>query len=320
MAQVVTNENMLEFIQNRQVPEFKAPEPTAEAKPETPEPKPEAPKAEPARDESGKFVAKEQAEAAPPEPKPAESEDPDDAELPERVRRQIGKKHRQMKEAEEFARDEARRAMAAEARAEELQRKLEALNQPKSQAPSDASDEPKPEDFKTVGEYAKAYTKWEVAQSLKVEREQAAKSRQQQAVQHAQDEFGKRVAEFAKTIPDYDEIVSQADVDVPQHIAIHIVESDVGPALGYHLAKNPDELTRLKSLSPTRAIAELGKLEMKLEKKPQPPAAAPQVSKAPAPIQPLEGKTTPVPKDPSQMSFQELRAYRQQQRSEGKYR
>jgi hypothetical protein len=30
MAQVVTNENMLEFIQNRQVPEFKAPD----AKPE----------------------------------------------------------------------------------------------------------------------------------------------------------------------------------------------------------------------------------------------------------------------------------------------
>jgi hypothetical protein len=74
-------------------------------------------------------------------------------------------------------------------------------------------------------------------------------------------------------------------------------------------------------------LAELGKLEDRLfATKPEAAADKPtqatstQVSRAPAPIQPLDGKTTVVAKDPSQMSFQELRALRIQQRAEGKWR
>jgi hypothetical protein len=327
MAQVVTNENMLEFIQNGEVPQFKAPdvkaEAPAEAKVEAPKvetPK-EPEKATPPRGEDGKFVKADEKEAA-----KAADDDPEDADLPERVRRQIGKKHRMQKEAEEFARDEARRAMAAEARAEQLQRELEALKNPKSGPDSSNGDEPKPDDFKTVGEYAKALTKWEVAQAKKAEDAEKARQTQARAIESATDKLGERVAEFAKATPDYAEVMETADWDVPPHMQAYFVDSENPGLLGYHLAKNPDEFDRIAKLSPIRAFAELGKLEDKLTAKPVAPAKEPapaastQVSRAPAPIQPLEGKSTPVAKDPSQMTFQELRAYRQEQRAAGKYR
>ena len=104
----------------------------------------------------------------------------------------------------------------------------------------------------------------------------------------------------------------------------YIVESDVGPQLAAHLVKNPGEAERIAKLSPVRMIAELGKLETKLDAEPQPAkAAAPvkQVSKAPAPIQALSSDASAVAqKDPSQMSFAELRALRESQKKAGTYR
>jgi hypothetical protein len=332
MAQVVTNENMLEFIQNRQVPEFKAPD--VEAKVEAPEADAKvSEKTEQPRAEDGKFVkADEPAKAGDTAAKAADTEDEHDddgAKLSDAVKRKIdkivAKKHRAMKEAEEFGRDEARRALAAEARAEALQRQIDELKGSKSgtgPASDEGDDEPKPEDFKTVGEYAKALTKYEVAQAEKAKSAEKAKQSQAQQIQNATEKLGERVAEFAKTVPDYAEVMESADWDVPPHVQAYFVDSENPGLLGYHLAKHPDEYDRIAKLSPIRAFAELGKLEDKLvAKKPEvttTPAA--QVSRAPAPIQPLEGKSTTVAKDPSQMTFQELRAHRQAERAAGRYR
>jgi hypothetical protein len=340
MAQVVTNENMLEFIQNRQVPEFKAPE----------APKPDsattdkapaaaiataetatAAKDEPARGADGKFVKTDEA-AKPVEPaaKAADDDEHDDdgAKLSDAVKRKIdkivAKKHRAMKEAEEFARDEYRERKAAVERAEALQREIDALKAGKSgTGPASNGDEPKPEDFKTVGEYAKAVTKYEVAQAKQAESAEASKQTQKQQIQAATERLSERVTEFAKSTPDYAEVMEQADWDVPAHMQAYFVDSEVPGLLGYHLAQNRDEFDRIAKLSPIRAFAELGKLEDKLTAKPvaeKAAPAAPQVSRAPAPITPLEGKSTTVAKDPSQMNFAELRAHRQAERAAGKYR
>jgi hypothetical protein len=330
MVQVVTNENIVELIQTGKVAEFKAPDAKPEEKPLEVKPSDVASKEDVGarledkpRGEDGKFVAKDKTEGA----AKAEVDDPADenfgADLPERVTRQMARKHKAMKEAEEFGRQEYRDRRAAEERAERAERALAELQSQKSgpAAVEGADKEPNPEDFKTVGEYTKALTKYEVAQANKAQRASDEQRRQQESTQVAQTEFGKRVAEVMKEIPDYSEVVSAADVDVPAHIAQYIVESPVGPQLGYALAKDLKELDRLKSLSPIRAIAELGKLEITLEKKPDPPAAepakaaAPQVSRAPAPITPLETTgTTAVIKDPKDMSFQELRAHRMAER------
>ena len=346
MAQVLTNENMVEFIQTRQAPEFKAPEAKDAAKPSeavaakpadsATASAPEPAKAEQPRAEDGKFVKAEEAQirwtepakAEEPAAKAAEDDEHDDdgAKLSDAVKRKIdkivAKKHRAMKEAEEFARDEYRERKAAVERAEALQREIDALKAGKSQpgTASSEGDEPKPEDFKTVGEYAKALTKWEVAQAKKADSADQAKQTQKQQIEAVQQQFAERVAATAKDIPDYLEVVGAADWEVPHHIQAYIVDSENGARLGYHLAKNRDEFDRIAKLSPIRAFAELGKLEDKLTAKvpAKEPAPAAQVSRAPAPITPLEGKSTTVAKDPSQMTFAELRAHRLAERAAGK--
>lgn len=325
-AQVITPENHVEFITTGKVAEFKPPEaakePTTEVKPEAGTAPADAkakadatdqPSTDQPRGEDGKF--KKAGE-------PAADADPEDAELTEKVRKIIAKKHRQMKEAEEFATGEGRRALQAERRAAELQREIEALRSGKSDGPSRAAesdpDEPKQGDFKTVGEYTRALVKYEAEKAGKANKAHAENARQQSEAQAAIATYVERQDAFREATPDYDDVVGAADVEMHPAAMQYLVESEMGPQLAYHLAKNPGEITRLKKLSPSRLVAELGKLEMKLEApKAAPdkaaPKEAPQVSKAPAPIQALEGKTTTVTKDPSQMNFQELREFRRQE-------
>lgn len=323
--QVVTPDNFQQLIETGKVPEFKAPEVA----------KPTEVVQEPARGTDGKFVSAEsdvdkQTEkqdktdtGATPEKTAAQAEDDGDEGLSEKVRKKIGAKHRAMKEAEEFAEQQYNERKAAERRAEKLEQELNELkSKSRPEQKTEAKAPPKSDDFKTVGEYAEALAEYLVEKKLQ-ERTQADETkRQQDAEARVKAEFSQRIAKVMEDIPDYEEVVSRADVDVPPHISQHIVESDIGPLLGYHLAKHPEELDRIRKLSPIRAIAELGKLEAKLEKKPEPAPAkeapvAPtqQISRAPAPIQPLDGKSTPVHKDPSTMTFQELREWDRQQRA-----
>lgn len=328
--QVITPENHVEFITTGKVPEFKAPDAKEAAKTDVKAdagaaPKPDAtkvadgekPKDEPKRDADGKFVkAGDTADGA------SSGVDDDDAKLTEKISRIISKKHREMKEAQEFATGEGRRAIEAERRAEQLQREIDALKGKKSEGPNtdDAAgndpNEPKPGDFKTVGEYTRALVKYEAKKAGETGKANAEQSKQQEQANELVGAFTKRQDEFKAATPDYEDVVGGTDLIIPNIAMQYLIESDFGPQLGYHLAKNPDEAARLRTLSPSRCLAELGKMETKFvkpatEKVEQ--AKAGEISKAPAPIKPLEGKEAAVTKDPSQMSFQELRAFRQQE-------
>jgi hypothetical protein len=319
--QVVTPDTMVDFIKNGSVPEFKPPTAETTAKPDaatttTTEAKADAKvevKETPPRDESGKFTKPETAEVKADE-KPAETktEADDDVKLTQKIEKLINKKHRAMKEAEEFGASEARKAIAAEQRAADLQRQIDELKGTKSDGAKPDGDEPKPEDFKTVGEYTRALVKYEAKRAGEIGQKQAVQSQQQAHAQEIISQFVQRQDAFKAATPDYETVVGESELEVPNIAQQYLVESEMGPQLAYHLAKNPDEVTRLQKLSPSRVLAELGKLEVKLEAKPVATATtvASSVSKAPAPIQPLEAKSTPVTKDPSQMSFQELRQYR----------
>lgn len=320
-AQVVTPENHVEFIQTGKVAEFKAPDAKAE-----PEVKPaDATAAQPAkeaevkpsedkpRDEQGKFK-KEEAKA--------DSGDDDDvAAQTEKVRKIINKKHRQMMEAQEFATGEGRRALQAEKRAAELEREIAALRSGKSDGPapegkSGDPDEPQPGDFKTVGEYTRALTKYEVRKAAEGARANAREHQQQSEASERIAAHVKREDEFRTAAPDYDEVVGGADIEFHPAGLQYLVESDFGPQIAYHLAKNPEEVTRLNRLSPSKVLAELGKMETRFESKAAPVVAAakaPEVSKAPAPISVLEAKSATVAKKPEEMTFQELREFRRNQ-------
>ncbi len=313
--QVVTNENMAEFIQNRSVPDFVPPKADAkvEVKAEVVEPSKEG---DQPRGEDGKFVKAEDSkpdEAA----KPADDVDDEDADLPERVRKQIGKKHRAMKEAEEFAREMRAEREAERERADRAEAALKAATDKSAPAAKD-SKEPKAEDYKTVGEYAEALAEYKVEKKFAEREARATQERQEQAARAAQDALNKRIAATVKELPDYAEVIADSDIDIPPHMAVYIAESPIGPKLGYHFAKHPEDFDRINALSPIRAIAELGKLEDRLEKpakaKEPEPDEKPAISRAPSPIKPLEGNSAQVQKDPAKMSIQELREYEKAQK------
>jgi len=308
--QVVTSENIQQLIDTRRVDEYKAPDAKVEVKAET-EVKTEAKADDKPRGEDGKFVKTEDgAEVKTDKAATAVDEDEEDKDLPERVRKQIGKKHRLMKEAEETARQWWEQKTAAEKRAEAAETRLKQLES--GDTKTKVSGEPDPKDFKTNAEYIDAMVEYKFE---KKERE-AEQRRYEQGQQKLQAEFVDRLNAVRKEISDFDEVVGDADIDVVPHIASYIAESELGPKLGYHFAKNPDELERIQKLSPIKGIAELGKLELKLEKKPEAKAeeAKPvNVSKAPSPITTVASDSkTVVNKDPAKMSFQELREYERQ--------
>jgi hypothetical protein len=318
MPQVVDSSNLIQSITTGSVPEFKAPEaPKPDVKPDAPiaqqEPKVEADKPAAPRGEDGKFVKAEG-------DKPAADKKPDaedDVVLTRKIEKLINKKHREMKEAQEFGTAEARRAIAAEQRAEALQRQIDDLQGKKSDGAPRDGDEPKPDDFKTVGEYTRALVKYEAKQAGKQSADNTAAERQKALANAIIAEHVKREDEFIKIRPDYREVLAESDLEVPNIAMQYLVESDFGPQLAVHLAENPDVAASLRKLSPSKVLAQLGKLETQFEKQVTPApnngsgAPAPNnVSKAPAPIQPLEAKSTPVQKKPEEMSFQELREFR----------
>ena len=61
------------------------------------------------------------------------------------------------------------------------------------------------------------------------------------------------------------------------------MESDRGPELAYHFAKNPDVLVNLNGMSPTQAAREIGKLEATLPTVKPPVVPSKKLSTTPAP-------------------------------------
>lgn len=310
--QVVTSENIQQLHSTGKVDEFKAPDAKTEVKTEA---KADVKADEKPRGEDGKFVKDEsEVKTDKAADKVAVDEDAEDADLPERVRKQIGKKHRAMKEAEEFARQLYGDKTAAEKRAEAAELRLKQLESGGEKAK--VSGEPDPKDFKTNAEYIDAMVEYKFEKKEQAE----AQKRYDASQQKLQAEFVDRLNSARKELPDFDEVVGDADIDVVPHIASYIAESELGPKLGYHFAKNPDDLERIQKLSPIRAIAELGKLELKLEKKPEVKADEAKtvaISKAPSPITTVASDAkTVIQKDRAKMSLQELREdYRREQES-----
>lgn len=344
--QVLTSENFQQFVETGKVTEFKAPEPVkpAATEPATKEPKATVAEVAPTgsdqpRDATGKFTKAEGSDKTTPAvgAKPAESDDEGGDDLPEHVRKVIGKKHRLQKEAEEFARAQWRERQAAETRAEKLQRELEEERAKSRPATAKTEDKPpKPEDFATVAEYTDALVDYRVAKKFEADRLEAEQQRQADEKAAREREFGKRLAVAREKYTDFQEVVGSiagTELDrVHNDVIEYMQESEHGAEILYHLAKHRDTLERFRKLSPRAFIAQLGKLETKWEK----PAAetttlsqaaaavtttTPAVSKAPAPIAPLASdKSTPVHKDPADMSFQELRAYERQREAEKRAR
>ena len=323
MVQVVTSENMGQFLETGRVDEYKAPDPVPPVESNSADKQPE-PKVEAKAEEKSEEKPKEAAEAA------DDGLTDEHKDLSEKVRRQIGAKHRAMKEAQEaradaeaFAETTYRERLLAEKRAEAAEERLKALESAKA-SPTEVADpaEPKHDDRKADGtpkyadaiEFARDLAKYEAEKAVKADRQEREKAENQRKAAEADATRIARNKAFAKDHPDYVEVVDSLkdnDLMVPAHIAEYLMESEQSPALMYHFAKNRDEFERIAQLSPIRAIAAIGKLEASLESKPEPKAethATPK-SKAPAPIATLSDSQVTVEKDLSKMTTRETIEY-----------
>lgn len=192
-------------------------------------------------------------------------------------------------------------------------------------APKELDPKPERSQFVSDGDYLEALTDWKTDQKL-TERQQAEhQARVEATQQQLADNWAQRLELAKSELSDFDEVVGKSEIDLPNHLYVAIVESDMGPQLAYYLAQNPSEAKLLKGMSQTSALRMLGKLEDQLEKaseKPKEPPAtgaekkpepAVEKSKAPPPIEPLKDASGSVEKPTSQMTYAEYKAHRQAQ-------
>jgi len=166
-----------------------------------------------------------------------------------------------------------------------------------------------------------------VEHRLAQERSRLLQEAQQAASQTVQHEkvvqtYQTRVEAVKKDLPDWDNVFREAQEEgltLPGDAVEFCLESDVGPKIAYHLAKNPDEYERIISMSPAKRMAHLGKLEDRLATKPAAePVPVKKVSAAPAKLVDTKGsgavKTTPAGMD----RFSSKQAWKDWRQSQGK--
>jgi len=198
----------------------------------------------------------------------------------------------------EEAREEARKEREARESLEAKVRELESRSQPPK---AQSSEEPRPEQFTDMYEYAKALTDYKVDQRLSEEKQKVEQAKIEAQRQEVINTWTKRVQSAKSEIPDFEEMVGSADVTVSNEIRDAIFESDVGPQLLYHLAENPEIAEKLQGMTLTTALRTIGKLEAQFEKTEPQTKTVVGRSKAPAPINPIRsaanGRDVPLTSD-----------------------
>lgn len=161
-----------------------------------------------------------------------------------------------------------------------------------SQKAQDTLAEPNEADYADPNDYTKAIVK-HAAKSAYVEtsaEDAANRARDADIAARAAADavWSERISTYRQATPDYDKVIAAAaDLAVAPYVAEALKDSDNGPALLYHMAKNPDIADRLNGMTPTRAAMEIGRLEATLGAK---PVKTP--SNAPAPITPIAAVRT----------------------------
>jgi hypothetical protein len=228
-------------------------------------------------------------------------------------------------------------------------------SQPAAPAPADASaeqpaapaDEPMPTlescgfDSTVHAQKVAEWVKKQVEQGVQTGVKRELSARESQAAAQSQEQtIVAAAAEFRKEHPDFDVVVGNPRLQWTQTVMDALREAGAdSPALGYHLASNPDKLARIAKMPPKQQLLELGKIQGTLTgnkpaptppppapprsngtppapKQPAtPPAAAakrPATTNAPPPPTPVSGQASPEV-DPLKMSGSEWAKWRRQQ-------
>jgi len=198
----------------------------------------------------------------------------------------------------EAARDEAKREREARESLEVRFKELEARVNPPAKADDEVGEEPRPDQFSDMYEYAKALAEY-TADKKMAERDQQDKARKAAAEQEVKFKaWADRVNAAKNQLPDFDDMVQSSDVKVSDPVRDAIIESEYGPQILYYMAENAEFAKKLGDMSIVSAVREIGKIEARYERdaKVSAPEAKAVVgkSRAPAPISPLRGAVNTV--------------------------
>lgn len=156
---------------------------------------------------------------------------------------------------------------------------------------------PDPSQFTDAFEYAEALAEYKVNEKLESQRLEQAQKEAKERAETVSKNWKSRVNETVQEFPDYDEVLEgSAHLTVSDQVRDAILESEVGPKILYHLAKNPELVSNIAQMTVTGALRAIGRLETKFEKQADTKTEVKEtkeVSKAPEPIKPLKGSNAP---------------------------
>lgn len=220
------------------------------------------------------------------------------AETPEQ---QQQRESRERQEREETARRNQRAAWERVTRQRDeaietalaLARKAMGQQEQAPQVPQPAGP-PRVDQFERYEDYEAARIAWMVDQRVQqrdAQRQAELAQRVAQAQQQSYQEqlardHGERVAKFAKQVPDFDRVVDRDDIVVPDHASEAIMNLPNGPQILYAIGQDPSLAGRMHRMTPLQQAAFVGQISAALA------AQGPQISKAPAPGEPVSGKST----------------------------
>lgn len=140
--------------------------------------------------------------------------------------------------------------------------------------------------------------------------EQQAQKFSKEAQDAAGEAYNQRVNEAVARMPDFVDVVSKADIAISPALQEALRDSEKGPDLVYHLAKNPGEAERLNAMSVRQMDREIGRLESTIGAKPAPPPPAARTTNAPPPVKPGSPASAPANTDPGKMTQAEYESWR----------
>jgi hypothetical protein len=193
-------------------------------------------------------------------------------ELPDSVKRVIGKRVAQRKAAEEFAAAQYSERKLAESRLAAAERELNDLKakaQPPEAAAKPEAGKPQRDKFPAdaAGEvaYWEAMTDWRVDEKLRAKEAERAAAEVERRQAEVRETASARIAKAIELVPDYAEVTGAVDAEVPPVVAGYMQKSEMFAELGYHLAKHPELLTKLSKLPPDEQLVTIGKIESTLK-------------------------------------------------------
>jgi len=182
-----------------------------------------------------------------------------------------------------------------------------ALKSQKAPEPEIAAPKGKPNvaEFASYEEYTEAVADWKVQEILTRREAEVQQQRAQYEAMTLREAFDAKARAFEAESPDWRQVVTSIPLSDAAFQAAQ--QSDMGPALLYHLGKNPQLAEQIYSLSPYQQAMRLGRLELELSQ-PQPK----RISGAPEPINPLSGGDGKA-YDPNRGTAEQYKAWRNAQ-------